>query len=85
VGYPVMEKRLGVVEKYRGIGVKLTPQRIAILEILEGNRSHPSAQEIYDELLEVHPAASCATVYNTLRMLTRMGLTRELTLDQRRM
>ncbi|MCL5023865.1 MAG: transcriptional repressor, partial [Nitrospirae bacterium] len=34
------------MEKYKKIGIKLTPQRIAILDFLEGNRSHPSAEEI---------------------------------------
>lgn len=80
----LMENRLNLLRKYRDIGVKMTPQRLAILEIMEGNRSHPSAQEVYGQLLEVHPTASFATVYNTLEMLKRMGLVRDLTIDRER-
>ncbi|UCE72718.1 MAG: transcriptional repressor, partial [Nitrospiraceae bacterium] len=35
------------MEKYRDKGLKLTPQRLAILEYLDGNKSHPSAEDIY--------------------------------------
>jgi Fur family peroxide stress response transcriptional regulator len=31
------------MNKYRNIGFKLTPQRLAILSYLEGNKEHPSA------------------------------------------
>ena len=79
-----MKNRLSLLKKYRDIGVKMTPQRLAIIEIMEGNRSHPSAQEVYNQLLEVHPTASFATVYNTLEMLKRMRLIRDLTVDRER-
>jgi len=77
-----MKNRLDLLKKYRDIGVKMTPQRLAILEIMEGNRSHPSAREVYNELLKVHPTASFATVYNTLEMLKRLGMIRDLTIDR---
>ncbi|MDA8086444.1 MAG: transcriptional repressor, partial [Nitrospiraceae bacterium] len=31
----------------RLLGLKLTPQRLAILEYLDGNTAHPGAEEIY--------------------------------------
>ena len=68
-------------EKYRDLGLKLTPQRIAILDYLEGNRSHPSAEDVYRAVLRKFPTMSFATVYNTLETLKRCGMVAELTGD----
>ena len=68
-------------EKYRDLGIKLTPQRIAILDYLEGNRSHPSAEDVYRAVLKKFPTMSFATVYNTLETLRGRGLVAELTGD----
>jgi len=68
-------------EKYRDLGLKLTPQRIAILDYLEGNRSHPSAEDVYRSVLRKFPTMSFATVYNTLETLKRCGRVGELTGD----
>jgi Fur family peroxide stress response transcriptional regulator len=68
-------------EKYRNLGIKLTPQRIAILDYLEGNLSHPSAEDVYKAVLRKYPTMSFATVYNTLETLKRSGMVAELTGD----
>lgn len=68
-------------EKYRDLGIKLTPQRVAILEYLEGNRSHPSAEEVYRAVQRKFPTMSFATVYNTLDTLRDRGMVAELTGD----
>ena len=72
------------MEKFRSIGIKLTPQRLAILEFLEDNKSHPSAEEIYREVKQKYPMMSFATVYNTLEALKRRGNLMELTIDPER-
>lgn len=69
------------MEKYRKIGLKLTPQRLAILDFLEGNKMHPSADEIYEEVSKKFPTMSFATVYNTLEALNERGNIMELTID----
>lgn len=69
------------MEKYKAIGIKLTPQRIAILEYLDGNIEHPSAEEIYREVSKKFPTMSFATVYNTLQTLRERGCILELTID----
>jgi Fur family peroxide stress response transcriptional regulator len=69
---------------YRKIGIKLTPQRIAILDYLEGNKDHPSAEEIYRAVSEKFPTMSFATVYNTLSALKNKGSVCELTFDTSR-
>lgn len=72
------------MERYRDIGFKLTPQRLAILEYLEGNSKHPSAEEIYGAVKGSFPTMSFATVYNTLEALKDKGKIQELTIDPER-
>jgi len=72
------------MEKYRDKGLKLTPQRLAILEYLDGNKSHPSAEDIYASVRQKYPTMSFATVYNTLEALRKKGKVLELTIDDER-
>ena len=65
--------------------IKLTPQRLAIMECLEGNTSHPSAAEIYSVVSEKYPTMSFATVYNTLQTLREKGRVMELSIDSGKM
>ena len=69
------------MEHYRSLKIKLTPQRLAILGFLEGNKSHPSAEDIYKSVLKQFPTMSFATVYNTLEALRGKGVLKELTID----
>jgi len=57
----------------RDAGLKATPQRLAILRALDGDETHPTAQELYDRLRDEFPTLSVATVYNTLSALTRLA------------
>ncbi len=66
------------------MGLTLTPQRLAILEYLDGNTDHPSAEDIYGAVKERFPTMSFATVYNTLQTLRDMGELLELTIDPAR-
>jgi Fur family peroxide stress response transcriptional regulator len=61
--------------------IKLTPQRLAILEYLEGNKAHPSASDIYKAVSEKFPMISFATVYNTLETLKEKKKLLELSID----
>ncbi|MBT9168785.1 MAG: Peroxide operon regulator [Syntrophomonadaceae bacterium] len=67
------------MEKYKDIGLKLTPQRLAILDCLDGNKEHPSAEDIYKDVSKRFPTMSFATVYNTLEALRQRGGILELT------
>ncbi len=70
-----------MIDKYRDLQIKLTPQRLAILGFLENNRSHPSAEDIYRAVLKQFPTMSFATVYNTLEALKSKGNVQELKID----
>ncbi|WOV86605.1 peroxide-responsive transcriptional repressor PerR [Sporosarcina oncorhynchi] len=60
-------------------GVRITPQRHAILEYLISSEMHPTADEIYKALEGDFPNMSVATVYNNLRVFRNTGLVKELT------
>jgi Fur family peroxide stress response transcriptional regulator len=66
---------------FRHLGIKLTPQRLVIFNFLSGNKSHPSADEIYQGVKEEFPTMSFATVYNTLEALRKRGMIQELTIE----
>ena len=76
-----MEELIG---KYRGKGLKLTPQRLAIIEFLDGNTCHPTADDIFQAVKAKYPTVSLATVYNTIQSLQEMGELQELTINPER-
>jgi len=56
----------------------LTPQRIAVLEVIRNSENHLTASEIFDEARKRLSTISYATVYNSLRYLKDEGLVREI-------
>jgi len=73
-----------VVEKFKKSGLKITSQRIAIFSLLQEARNHPSAEDVYQEILKAYPTTSFTTVYKTLQILRDLGEIQELTLDKTR-
>lgn len=67
------------LEQLKNNGVRMTPQRHAILSYLMGSMAHPTADEIYKSLSPSFPSMSVATIYNNLRLFVEAGLVRELT------
>src|SRR5262245_59634308 len=65
----------------RAAGLKLTPQRLAIVRELAADPTHPTAQELFDRLRPSLPTMSFATVYNTLDALASAGLCAALSLS----
>jgi Fur family peroxide stress response transcriptional regulator len=57
---------------------RVTKQRKAIFSVLQGDNSHPTAEEIYQRVKQRLPHISLATVYRNLRMLTQEGLILEI-------
>lgn len=73
-----MEKIKEMVGALRDSGKKVTSQRLAICRYLISTDTHPTAQEIYEELLGDYPTLSLATVYNTLDTLLSLGMVNAL-------
>ncbi len=64
--------------------MKMTPQRAAIIKYLEGNTSHPSAEDIFESVRKKYPMISFTTVYNTLQTLKDRDRVWELNIDDER-
>lgn len=62
-----------LVQLFRQKGLRITPQRRAIFELLVSGVSHPTAEEIYQRVRQRMPDISRMTVYHTLHELVSMG------------
>ena len=70
----INETRNKLAEK----GLKITPQRIAILEAIIKLNNHPSAENILDYIRKNHPNIATATVYKVLDALVGKGLIKKI-------
>lgn len=55
-------------------GVRYTPQRQLVLDVLQRTQGHISAEEIHDQVREQFPKVNLSTVYRTLELLCDRGL-----------
>lgn len=76
---PYSESQAADLLRSRGIG--LTAQRVAITRALFSLRTHLSAEDVYQLVNHDVQHVSKATVYNTLGMLAREGVIREVIAD----
>ena len=67
-----------LVARLRPLGIRLTPQRLAIAEVVVNSADHPSVKEIYERVKAFFPYVTIATLYSTLTMLEQAGIVREL-------
>ncbi len=66
----------------RDNGLKVTTQRMVILEVLYSRPGmHMTAEEIYDLVKNKFPDIGLATVYRTIQMLSDLNLIDKLNLD----
>lgn len=61
-------------ELLSGKGLKVTPQRVAILDAVLELKNHPSAEHIYERINKLHPNISLATVYKVLDILVEKSI-----------
>jgi Fur family peroxide stress response transcriptional regulator len=59
-------------------GLRVTPQRIAILYAIIKLNNHPTAENIIEYIRKNHPNISVATVYKVLDALVENGLIRKV-------
>jgi len=70
----VNEIRNKLMEK----GLKVTPQRIAILEAIIKLNNHPTVENIIDYIRKNHPNIATATVYKVLNALVSSDLIKKV-------
>ena len=66
----------GVAERLRASGLRWTPQRRTLIEVLREHQGHVTATEIIGRCRELDPTTTPSTVYRTLDMLEDLGLVR---------
>ncbi|TCP27779.1 Fur family peroxide stress response transcriptional regulator [Scopulibacillus darangshiensis] len=59
-------------------GIRMTPQRMAIMDYLANAESHPTADDIFNSLTHKLPFMTNATVYNALKCFKKYGIVNEL-------
>jgi len=73
-------KAIGTLKKNN---IRPTKQRIILAKLLfEKGRRHISAEDLYDEVKKDDRKISLATIYNTLKQFSNIGLIREIVVDQ---
>lgn len=68
--------------RLRDSGVRITPQRRAVIRAAIGGGKHFAAEQLWLELRRRGAKVSRATVYRTLALLRRHGILREVPLDE---
>jgi Fe2+ or Zn2+ uptake regulation protein len=67
-----------LIETLKKNSLKLTRQRLEIIEVLSRDRSHPSARDIFHKVRQKVPSVSLSTVYYTLNLFKKDGAIKEL-------
>jgi Fur family ferric uptake transcriptional regulator len=60
-------------KQLRAAGIRMTRQRVAILQVLSETDDHPDANEIFHRAFAKDPSISLSTVYRTMRILEQSG------------
>jgi len=62
--------------------LKVTPQRLAILKEID-TKGHISIEEIYENIRDLFPSISLATIYKNINALKQEGIISEICLHQK--
>ena len=72
-----------IIAKFHEKGFKVTPQRLAICKYVLSSKDHPTTDMVYLEIKKKYPTISLATVYQTLHLLSNIGMLQELNFNDR--
>ncbi|MFH2057475.1 MAG: transcriptional repressor [Pseudomonadota bacterium] len=67
-----------IIRKLRHNGHKITPQRLAIVNIIAESKRHPSVEDIHAQIKIDFPTMSLATVYRNIVLIKSLGEILEL-------
>ena len=59
-------------------GLKVTPQRLAVLDAMSNLKDHPTAECIIDFIRKNHPNIAVGTVYKTLETFVEKGIIKKV-------
>ena len=75
-----MARQVTIIEHLREGGYRLTPQRMMVLQAIEENDGHLTAEAIHQRVIQGYPYLDIATVYRILQLLKRLHLVTEIDL-----
>ncbi len=77
-----MKKEEKIFTKFlKEAGLKLSSQRMELLEAFLSQEKHMTVEEIYHLVRKSNPSIGHTTVYRTMKLLCECGLSRELKFD----
>jgi len=69
---------LEMLDKLKERRFRITPQRLAVIEVLASGKGHPSVEQVYERVKSRFPTTSLATIYKTITLLKEMNEVLEL-------
>jgi Fur family peroxide stress response transcriptional regulator len=63
-------------------GLKVTPQRLAVLGSIREMKNHPTVEMIFEEIRQSYPNIAMGTVYNILETFVRHGIVNKVNTDE---
>lgn len=63
-----------VLAQLSASGYKITPQRRLVLEVIMKSDRHLTAEEVAEQVREIQPSVSVATIYRNINLLADLGL-----------
>jgi Fur family peroxide stress response transcriptional regulator len=73
-----------LLARLRRDGLRLTPQRLAVLRVLADDTGHPTVEQVYERVRAAYPTTSLATIYKTIDLLKGIGEVLELSVGESR-
>ena len=81
--YNPMSAYNSAIKKLEKNGIRATKQRRVLAKLIfDKGKRHISAENLFDEVKKDERKISMATIYNTLKQFTNLGLIREIVVDQ---
>lgn len=58
-----------MLSKLKSLDFRITPQRVALLRILDAGKDRPGAEQVFEHAKTEFPTVSLATIYKTIALL----------------
>lgn len=71
-----------LIKELKSNSCKITPQRMAIYQIIKESMDHPNAETVFKKLSPTYPTMSLATVYKSLELFSKLDLIQVINLGE---
>lgn len=78
----MQDRKEEIRQSLSGAGLKVTPQRVTILETIYSLKNHPTAENIIREVRKNHSNIASGTVYKVLDALEKNNLIKTVTTNK---